>query len=72
MKVAAEDAKWIGEGKEFHKGTTDTKRRIYEILNESAVQTREDYDNVVMTGKGVEKSTWWNTRLTINDLVAHG
>ena len=48
------------------------KRRIYEILNESAVQTREDYDNVVMTGKGVEKSTWWNTRLTINDLVAHG
>ena len=31
------------------------KRRIYEILNESVVQTRENYDNVVMTGKGVEK-----------------
>ena len=42
------------------------------MLNESALHTREDYDNVVMTGKGVEKSTQWNTRSTINDLVAHG
>jgi len=46
LKVAAEDASGIG--KEFHKVTTDTKRRIYEILNESEVQTRENYDHVVM------------------------
>ena len=26
LKVAAEDASGIGEGKEFHKGTTDTKK----------------------------------------------
>ena len=51
MKVAAEDAGGIGEGKEFHKGTTDTKK---DILNESEVQTRENYDDVVMTGKVVE------------------
>ena len=51
MKVAAEDAGGIGEGKEFHKGTTDTKK---EILNESEVQTRENYDDVVMPGKVVE------------------
>jgi len=53
LKVAAEDAGGIGEGKEFHKGTTDTKK---EILNESEVhvQTRENYDDVVMTGKVVE------------------
>jgi len=48
LKVAAEDASGIGEGKEFHKGTEDTKK---EILNESEVQTRENY---VMTGKVVE------------------
>ena len=54
MKVAAKDESGIGEGKEFHKGTTDTKSRIYEILNESEVQTRENYDDVVMPGKVVE------------------
>ena len=48
MKVAAEDASGIGEGKEFHKGTEDIKK---EILNESEVQTRENY---AMTGKVVE------------------
>ena len=26
LKAAAEDASGIGEGKEFHKGTTDTKK----------------------------------------------
>jgi len=31
LKVVAEDASGIGEGKEFHKGTKIQKRRIYEI-----------------------------------------
>ena len=33
-------------------------------LNESVAQTKESHENVVMTGKGVEKSTW-NTRLIL-------
>ena len=35
IRVAAEDASGVVEGKEFHKGKTDTKRRIYEKLIES-------------------------------------
>jgi len=43
LKVAAEDASGV---KSSIKEQQIQKRRIYEILNESAVQTRENYDKV--------------------------
>ena len=45
----------IVEGREFHKETTDTKGKIYEKLNESEVQTEDNYVNAIVTGKGAEK-----------------
>ena len=47
-----EEASGIGKGKEFHKGTTDTKR---EDLWDTKWVCGTNYENVIMTGKGVEK-----------------
>ena len=53
MKVAAEDASGIGEGEEFHKGTTDTKKKG-SMRNWMSLWHKQK-KTIVMAGKGVEK-----------------
>jgi len=52
LESSSWDASGIGEVKSSIKEQQIQKWRIYEKLNESAVQTRENYDSALMRDKG--------------------
>ena len=47
LKVTDEGVNGIVEDREFHEGNNRHKRKIYEKLNESMVQTKLHYENAI-------------------------